>query len=640
METRGYETGPEIVRIGAYTVVRGRRTHDNHAVLLKIPASPAAGAEDVEALERESRLLQTLSIVGVPAVLEFFRTADSACLVLGDRGLVPLGTRMESRRTDLAWFFRFSSALCATLGDVHREHVIQGGITPAGILVSANGSNLDLIDFSLASSDSSAPGSASPAAGHAAYLSPEQTGRTNRVVDHRADLYSLGATLYELLTGAPPFRSSDPLELVHSHIARTPVPPDLAAPGIPSQVSRIVMRLLAKAAEDRYQSAAGVGHDLAACEREWFATGRVSFFDLGRRDVSERFTIPQRLYGRDRELAELKAAFDESCDGRTALLLVAGYSGIGKSSLIGELYRPIVRQRGLFLTGKFDQVARNIPYGAIVEAFRALVSQLLTQSEKQLAEWRARLSAAVGTHGGVLAEVLPEIQLVLGPQPAPPPLDPAEAQNRFRYVFQSFVGAIAQKDHPLVLFLDDLQWVDPATLDLLHAVLTASNIQHLLVIGAYRDNEVDAAHPLQLATERLEAAGARLRRLTLGPLTLADLTAFLCETLRSTPDEAEPLASLILERTDGNPFFVIQFLTALQQNGQFRFDRSLGTWRFRLDEIAAAETTDNVIDLMTRKVRGLSEGAQTVLTLAACIGNRFEWETLTTVSPQAADEAA
>ncbi len=371
------------------------------------------------------------------------------------------------------------------------------------------------------------------------------------------------------------------------------------------------------------------------------AAGRPIALDvLATDDVPDRFLASRRLYGRDREAAEVARAVEDARAGGRVLLLVSGYSGIGKTTLIQQLCRPVVRERGTFVTGKFDQVVRDIPYGAMLQAFRALAATMLTEPEEQLAPRRVRLLAALGGNGGVLTAVVPEMGIVLGEQPAPPALDPAEAQNRFRYVIDGFIAAVAQPDRPLVIFLDDLQWADAATLDLLRALIAAPAITHLLVIGAYRANEVHPAHPLALMVERAEALGIDLRRLALGPFSLADVQGFLADTLRSAAADVEPLARLVLQKTAGNPFFVIQFLETLRQDGLFVFDRAAGRWTFRLDAIAGAGLTDNVIDLVTRKVQRLSARAQDVLTLAAAIGSRFDWETLLAVSRQPADALA
>jgi predicted ATPase/transcriptional regulator with GAF, ATPase, and Fis domain len=411
-----------------------------------------------------------------------------------------------------------------------------------------------------------------------------------------------------------------------------PRPPTAISQSIPEQLSRVVMRLLAKAAEDRYQSAQGVRHDLDVCRREWRDKESIAFFELGRRDFPDRLLISQRLYGRDSELLELTDAFEEALEGRPGLVLVRGRAGIGKTSFINELCRPLVRERGYFISGKFDQVARNVPYGALVQAFRNLMWQVLTDDESRLGAWRTGLSAALGSNAGVIGSVIPEIEFVIGRQQAPVPLDAVESQNRFRYVFRSFVQTFARLDHPLVLFLDDLQWVDAATLELLHLLITDPDSRALLVIGAYRDNEVTDGHPLSDAIARLTRDQARVRKLSLGPLSEPALLAFLADSLRADEAELAGLAALLREKTGSNPFFVIQFLRSLHNDGLLVLDREHGRWAFRLDAISAAGTTDNIVTLMTQRIQRLSTGAQDVLRLAACIGNAFRWETFLTAS--------
>jgi serine/threonine protein kinase len=534
MEFAGFDIVEEILRNDRFVVYRGRRRRNRQPVLLKA-FSGVAGRADHERLEREFDLRRGLSI-GLPRAYELVRGPEGPCLVMEDRGFVPLSRILSGGRLDLDAFFRIAVALCGVLGELHRRDLIHGTVNPACILVDSTSHEVQLLSVAI-SAATSVDAQAPLPPGSAAYMSPEQTGRINRTVDHRTDFYSLGAVFYEALSGAPPFRTSDSLELIHAHIAKAPAALTALDVDIPEPLSHLVLKLLAKAPEDRYATALGIKHDLEQCERQWSTRRAIAPFQLARWDVSDRFVIPQRLYGREGEAARLLEAFDEVCNGASALMLVSGYSGSGKTSLIHEWHRPIVRRRGYFIEGKFDQVVRNIPFGAPIQALRSLVRQLLTASEDQLVRWREDLSTALGVNGGVLAEVIPEIELVMGDQPPPAPLGPAEAQNRFRYVFQSFIATLARAEHPLVIFLDDVQWTDTATLDLLQALLTSPNIRHLLFVCAYRDNEIDAQHVLTAAASRLESAHARVHRLALAALICpiwSIFSATLCTASRQT----------------------------------------------------------------------------------------------------------
>ena len=589
---------------------------------------------DAEAFERECRLLTECAGPGVPALMELVRSPDHLILVLNDEGLVPLRSLLDHAPLDLPTFFRLALNLCGVLEHLHARGVVHGRVNPASVIASAAFDRVQLIDFTAAAHtalDSNRPGATISGEG-AAYGSPEQTGRINRHVDHRTDLYSLGATCYELLAGTPPFTSRDTLELIHSHIARVPRPLSSVEPEIPETLSRIVMRLLAKEASDRYQTAAGLAHDLERCERDWLKGRSIAPFELGRRDVSDRFLIPQKLYGRQGELSALISAFEHTSAGGTRLVLVGGHAGAGKTALINELYKPIIGSRGKFVTGKFDPIVRDVPHAALIRAFRSLAWQLLTESEEKLSGWRERLSLELGASAAVLTDVIPEIEFIIGRQAAPPPAEPAEAQNRFRLAFQNFVGAVALQQHPLVVFLDDLQWADAATLQLLTAILSSGGLRHALFIGAYRDSETDASHPVMAMAAGLQAAGVQVDRIGVGPLQANAIAEFLADTLHVDAEGALPLADLVLRRTDGTPLFVIQFLKSLQQRGLFAFDADRGTWTFHLEAIAAAQTTDNVSDLMTARIRQLSAAGQHVVALAACMGGPFEVSTLEAAS--------
>ena len=636
MVPSAYEAGEELTRNAWYVMCRGRRRRDDRPVILKYLANAADSGLAVEMLEAEHQLLTLLDMECVPQPIEFIRQRTQSCSVFEDRGEQPL--QLQPGTAGLARFFDLALSLCVVVGELHQRNVVHREIQPR-VIFERPGAGVTLFGFALALRDYGEDlGSAEiPLLREAlAYVSPELTGRMNRRSDYRTDFYSLGATFYEWLTGRAPFAANDPLEMIHQQIARNPASPSEVEQSVPAALSDIVMRLLAKDAAERYQSARGLGADLEEARRQWIEGGNIEPFALGGHDVSERFLIPQKLYGRDVEVKQLLGAFDRVSKGATSLMLVSGYSGIGKTSLIQELYRPIVRQRGYFISGKFDQVARSEPFGALIQAFRALVRQLLCESDECVARWRTRLQEALGPNGGVLAEVVPELERIIGPQAPAVSLGPAEARNRFQLVFQNFVGVLARAEHPLVVFLDDLQWADPATLSLLQPLLSSTAINHFLLIGAYRDNEVDETHPLMRALVKLESASVEIDRMTLGPLALPDLTQFVHDTVRGELSDVVPLAGLIWKKTAGNSFFVIQFLKTLHQEGLLEHDHANGRWTCRLQDVVRASLTDNVIDLMTRKIQRLSEKTQQTLTLAACIGNPFNRETLAIVSEQSA----
>jgi predicted ATPase/signal transduction histidine kinase len=439
-------------------------------------------------------------------------------------------------------------------------------------------------------------------------------------------------TFYELLTGQLPFQSQDPLELVHSHIARQPTPPQALTPAIPRPVAEIVLKLMAKSAEARYQSAYGLKADLAECLRQWQATEQIAPFALGQHDTSDRLQIPQKLYGRAVETAALLSAFERVRQGASELFCVAGAAGIGKSALVQEVYKPLTRDRGYFIAGKFDQYQRNVPYSALLQAFRGLARQLLSESEAEIAEWRERLQRALGAIGQIIVNVIPDVALIVGPQPDVAALPPAEAQIRFKLAFQNFIRVFTRPNHPLVLFLDDLQWADGASLKLLEVLMTDADRPHLFVIGAYRENEVEAGSPLLLTLAAIQDAGAKAQTVALGPLALSDVTALVAETVFCAPEAAQPLAELVLAKTGGNPFFIGEFLKMLHAAGWLTFEA--GAWRWELDQIRAQRITDNVVALMAGKVQQLSPETQAILRLAAGMGHQFDLQNLALVSEQ------
>jgi predicted ATPase/transcriptional regulator with GAF, ATPase, and Fis domain len=633
----------ELLRRGRRRVVyRGRREADGRAVVLKSSASEYPTPAETAALRREYEILRSLSIPGVIRAVELRRHDDRLTLVLEDAGL-PLAGILVAGPLPLDRFFAIAIPMVQVLGAVHGAGLIHKDLNPNNLLIDRETGRLTLADFGTASRldrEGQPPSQPHLLEGTLAYLSPEQTGRMNREVDYRTDFYSLGVTWYEMLTGRLPFEVSEPMELIHHHIARTPISPSERAPGVPEALSLMVLRLMAKAPEDRYQSAEGIEADLIRYEREWRTTGGIGLTSLGQADVSERFILPQRLYGRATEVAQVQAAFERAARGGAELLLVSGYSGIGKTSLVHELYKSLAGHRGHFLSGKFDQLARDVPYGAMIQAFRELVRQLLSQRDEEVAAWGERLRSALGVNGQVVVDVVPELEHIIGLQPAVPVLDATATQHRFTLVFQQFVRAVAAPAHPLVVFFDDLQWADSGTLQLLPHFLLGHEARGLLVIGAFRDNEVTATHPMSLALQDLRARGATVVDVVLHPLDATALTELVGDALRAAPSDATPVAGAIGAKTGGNPFFVTQFLRTLHQDGLLEFDFGAGRWRADLDGIQRMQITENVVDLMTSRIQRLAPPAQRMLRQSACVGNRFDLETLGVVVEASPADAA
>ncbi|OKO76033.1 ATP-binding sensor histidine kinase [Bradyrhizobium sp. AS23.2] len=585
----------------------------------------------VDRLAHEFELRDTLDGQSAVRPRALRRENGRTVLFFDDPGGQPLD-RDIGPPMELGRFLRLAVRLAAALGELHDKGVVHKDIKPANVLANSVTDHVWLTGFGVASClprERQSPAPPEFIAGTLAYMAPEQTGRMNRSVDSRSDLYALGVTFYELLTGTLPFTATDPIELIHSHIAREPVPPGELAGAVPAPLSMIIMKLLAKTAEERYQTAVGVEADLRKCLNAWASNGRIDPFPLGLQDASERLMIAEKLYGRESEIATLLAAFDRVVKhGGSELVLVSGYSGIGKSSVVNELHKVIVLPRGIFISGKYDLRLRDTPHSTLAQAFQGLIQQLLNGYADEIARWRDAIREAVGNQGRLLTDLIPDLVRLLGPQPTVAVLSPVDAQLRFQTVFQRFVSVFATADHPLVIFVDDLQWLDPATLTLIEYLLLHPDTRHLLVIGAYRDNEVDLAHPLMLKLEDLRRAGARTDQIVLGPLSVDDIHQLLCDSLRRAPDEMRPLAELVHRRSSGNPFFAGQFLTSLAEERLIEFDQRSRSWTWDLDAIVVKRLSDNPVDLMIGRLRRLAPDAQDALKLLACLGNHADFATL------------
>jgi PAS domain S-box-containing protein len=619
---------------GEFVLSRGVSDGEPLPVLSAAPSSAQPWPQTLARLQHAYTLREELDPAWAARPLKLEPHRGRLTLWIADPGGEPL-SRLLGRPWEIPSFLRVAISLASALGRLHERGLVHKDVKPANILVKAETDEVWLTGFGIASRlprERQAPAAPEVIAGTLAYMAPEQTGRMNRSVDSRSDFYALGVTFYEMLTGTLPFTAAYPMEWVHCHIARQPAPPSERSNGIPASLSAIVMKLLAKSAEDRYQTAAGLEADLRRCQAEREAHGRIKPFPLGAYDLSERLLIPEKLYGRGREIDTLLAAFDRVvAEGATELVLVSGYSGIGKTSVVNELHKALVPPRGLFASGKFDQYKRDIPYATLAQAFQSLVRHILGKGDAELDQWRGALWEALGANGGLIVNLVPELELLIGEQPPVPDLPPQDAKNRFQMVFRRFLGVFARKEHPLALFLDDLQWLDAATLDLIEHLTTHSEAPHLLLVAAYRDNEVGPAHPLLRTFDAIRKAGASVHEIVLSPLRVDDVGQLIADALHCKPARARPLAQLVHEKTGGNPFFAIQFLASLAEEGLLAFDPVAPSWRWDVKRIRTKAYTDNIVELMAGKLKRLSGPAQEALKQLACLGNVAEVATLARV---------
>ena len=609
----------------------GDADRPRHAFIPVLSGADHPTLESINRLTHEYELKDYLDTAWALRPVELVRDPRRPMLVVEYAGGEPLD-RLTRQPMEIGRFLRLAVSMSAALSRLHGNGLIHKDIKPANVLADSVTGQVWLAGFGIASRlprERQSPKPPEFIAGTLAYMAPEQTGRVNRSIDSRSDLYSLGVTFYEMLTGGLPFMASDPMEWVHCHIARQPAPPGERQGNVPTAVSAITMKLLSKTVEERYQTAAGVENDLKRCLADWETHRRIVAFALGEHDIPDHLLIPERLYGRDREIEALLTAFDRIVvGGRPELVLVSGYSGIGKSAVVNELHKPLVPPRGLFASGKFDQYKRDIPYATLAQAFQSLIRPLLNKTEEDLRVWRDALLDALGPNALLIIDLVPELKHIIGEQPPVPELPPQEAQRRFQLIFRRFIGVFARPEHPLALFLDDLQWLDAATLDLLEDLLTRDDLQHLLLIGAYRDNEVSATHPLVRKLNAIREAGAAVQDMVLTPLARGDLRQLLVDSLRCSVEEAIPLANLIHEKTTGNPFFAIQFISTLADEGLLSFQYGDGHWTWDLARIHAKGYTDNVVELMVGKLNRLPTVTQEALKQFACMGNSADFEML------------
>jgi len=644
----GYQVLEKIYDSINSEVYRAIRTRDQERVVIKVLKQDHPTPNELTRYQQEYQLTSSLNIDGVIKAYNLEKYQNTLLIILEDFGGDSWKIlKKKSAANNVDKLLAIAIKISTSLAEIHGAKIIHKDINPSNIVINPETEAVKIIDFGISTKlTRENPTLKNPHVleGTLAYISPEQTGRMNRSLDYRTDFYSLGVTFYEMFTGQLPFETNDDLELVHCHIAKQPLFPTEINSLIPPTISQIIMKLMAKNAEDRYQSAWGLKADLENCLQQLTSQGTIQDFSLASQDISDKFQIFQKLYGREQEIDILLNAFarvsnfnidetgqlndreqnlENSQKINAELMLIGGYSGIGKTSLVKEIYKPITEKKGYFIGGKFDQFQRNIPYSAVVQALGELVKHLLTENEVKLSQWREKLLYSLGVNGQIIIDVIPELELIIGKQPAVPELGGNESQNRFNFVFQNFIQVFTQPEHPLVLFLDDLQWADGASLKLMQ-VLMNREAKSLFLIGAYRDNEVDPGHPLILTVDEIAKNGAIIERVFLSPLDLPTVSVLIADALNSSKEKVKPLAELVLLKTGGNPFFLREFLDSLCTEDLLQFEPTSLSWQWDIKDIQKRGFTDNVVELMTGKIKRLPLETQNILKIGAAIGNKFE----------------
>ncbi len=638
LSIQGYQVSELIYESNNSIVYRGKRQTDGLPVILKMLRQDYPSSEALNRYQQEYKITKSLDILGVIKVYSLQKYQNTLVIILEDFGGKALKTLSK---LPIEHFLPLSLQMTESLGHLHKADIIHKDINPSNIVWNQSEGQLKIIDFGISSRlprENPTLKNPEKLEGTLPYISPEQTGRMNRSLDYRTDLYSLGVTFYELLTGKLPFEAESSLELVHCHIAKTPKPIYEVNPDVPEVVSDIVMKLMAKNVEDRYQSAFGVKADLEKCTLQLANTSQIVSFQLAQNDFSGKLQIPQKLYGRENEVNTLLQTFERVSLGKTEMMLVAGYSGVGKTALVHEVHKSMTEKRGYFTAGKFDQFQKNIPYSAITQAFNEFCRYLLMENTGTLANWQTRILDAVGNNGQIIIDVIPDLELVIGSQPKVIEVGPTEAQNRFQIFFLNFIKALCDKNHPFILFIDDLQWVDSASLRLLKSIMLDGEVQHLLIIGAYRDNEVGSSHPFIMTLDELQKAHVSINTIELHNLQLTNINQLLQDSLKCEAQLSQPLTDLIHQKTQGNAFFTHQFLHTLYQEALLQFDFKQRQWQWDVKQIAGQNITANVVELMANKIDKLPSNTSAVLQLAACMGNQFDLSILAIIYEQTQNE--
>lgn len=642
---KDYQIIEKIYESASSLIYRAILKLNNQPIILKILKEDYPSPSELTRYKQEYEITSSLNADNIIKAYKLQRYKNSLVMLLEDFGGESLKLLISKHQFSLEVFLTIAIKTTESLAAIHNANIIHKDINPANIVYNQETRQLKIIDFGIStrlSQENQIISNINQLEGTLAYISPEQTGRMNRGIDYRSDFYSLGVTFYELLTNQLPFTTNDPIELVHCHIAQHPKIPNELIASIPLTLSNIIIKLLAKNPEERYQSAWGIKADLETCLQQLKTTGNIGHFSLGSQDISDKFHIPQKLYGREQQITQLLTTFERVSQGKAEIILVSGYSGIGKSALVNEIHKPITKQRGFFINGKFDQLQRDIPYAAITQAWQGLVRQLLSEPEITLKTWKEKILAVLGNNSQIIIDIIPDLEKIIGKQPPVEQLGATETQDKFNLFFARFVHIFSQKEHPLTIFLDDLQWADLPSLNLIEKLITNVDSQYLLIIGAYRNNEVSPTHPLMQTLEQIKKAEVKVNQIMLQPLGISDIKQLMADTLNCSREDVQPLAELVTKKTAGNSFFITQLLQTLYKEKLLvlnvpqlpihQRENNQGFWQWNIEKIQQIGITDNVVDLVVRKIEKLDQNTQNILKLAACIGNRFNLEILSIVN--------
>jgi serine/threonine protein kinase len=636
-----YQILEKIYESNKTLVYRGTTQPDNQPTILKILKENYPSVSDLTRYKQEYEITSSLKVDNTIKSYDLQRHENSLVMFLEDFGGQSLDLLLSQCQLSPEEFLIIAIQITEGLAAIHNANIIHKDINPSNIVYDRQTQKLKIIDFGIAthlSQEIQTFCSPYQLEGTLAYIAPEQTGRMNRKLDYRSDFYSLGVTFYELLTNKLPFATTDPMELVHCHIAQRPLPPHEITSDIPLAISNIVIKLLAKTPEERYQSAWGIKADLETCLNQLQSQGQILPFSLGKLEIFEKFQIPQKLYGREQEITQLLTTFERVIQGTKEIILISGYSGIGKTALVNEIHKPITEQKGQFIRGKFEQLQGDIPYSAIAKAFQDLIYTVLSEPEVILQNWKTKLLKALDGNGQIIIDIIPEVAKIIGQQHPVETLSKTENQNRFHRVFKRFMNVFLTKEHPLVIFIDDLQWADLPSLNLIEQLISDTDIQYCLLIGAYRDNEVSSTHPLRRTLEKIQQAKVTINPIILKPLKINHVNQLISDTMICSTELTKPLAKLIFKKTNGNPFFLSQLLYSLYQEKLLRLnigqsflnseDNPQGYWQWDIKQIEKVSLTDNVIELMVNKIKKIDYQTQQVIKLAACIGHEFNLKIL------------